>query len=242
MDEFDEVEPAGFVPEKPRRAPAHLRDAEARQGLGELPGYSEPLQVVGADEGIASSRYYDEPRRSFGRVLLDILFILVAGLACFVLIRLFVGEAYKVPTGSMLETIQLDDLVWGEKLSFRFREPDTGDVVTFDDPKDSGQILIKRVIATEGQTIDLRDGLVYVDGQLLDEPYVNGRSTDPLTQWEGYEGEISYPFTVPEGMVWVMGDNRTSSADSRYFGPIERDSITSRAFGIYWPPKDIGLL
>ena len=164
---------------------------------------------------------------------------LTAALA--VLLRLFVVGAYYVPSGSMLDTIGIGDLLLGERVSLAFRDPEPGDIVTFDSPLDEGETLVKRVIATGGQTIDLVNGSVVVDGETLGEPYVDGAPTESLSGLSGSAG-ITYPYVVPEGTVWVMGDNRTNSKDSRYFGPVSVDDVTSRAILIYWPLSDARLL
>lgn len=147
----------------------------------------------------------------------------------------FVIEAFIVPTGSMLETIQLNDRVWSEKVTYRFRAPEYGEIVLFDHPEEEGVTLLKRVIATEGQTVDLVDGKVVVDGVALDEPYVLGKPTYPLDKHSAKVGTIMYPYVVPEGHVWLMGDNRTNSLDSRYYGAIPVSTIHARAFCTYWP-------
>lgn len=98
------------------------------------------------------------------------------------LIRRYVVEFYKVPSGSMLETIQEGDYLVGEKISYRSRAPEAGEIVTFDDPVGSGYTLIKRVIAVGGQTVDLQDGVVYVDGVAQEEPYTLGKPSYPLDQ------------------------------------------------------------
>lgn len=152
----------------------------------------------------------------------------------------FVVCPYAIPSGSMEKTIDTGDYVWSEKVSYYFNEPQAGDIVTFADPEIAGRTLIKRVIATEGQTVDLVDGLVYVNGSPLDEPYTRGLVSEPLRNAVGVS--IAYPYTVPEGCVWVMGDNRTDSADSRYFGPIDASTISGRAVAIYWPLDHIGVL
>lgn len=166
---------------------------------------------------------------------------LAAGAAIAVLLRAFVIGVYYVPSGSMLDTIHVGDLLLGEKVSLLVGGPEQGDVVTFDSPLDEGETLVKRVIATGGQTIDLVGGRVVVDGETLDEPYVDGAPTESLSALEGSAG-ITYPYVIPEGTVWVMGDNRTNSKDSRYFGPVSVDDVTSRAVLIYWPLSDAGLI
>ena len=155
----------------------------------------------------------------------------------------FVLGVFYVPSGSMLDTIQLGDRVVGEKVSYRFGAPRQGDVVTFLDPAGSGETLIKRVIAMSGQTVDLRGGTVYVDDQACDESYTEGRASMPLEEHaSNLSGPISYPYVVPDGCIWVMGDNRTNSLDSRYFGAIPIDSVTSHAILIFWPFDDFRTL
>jgi signal peptidase I len=154
-------------------------------------------------------------------------------------IRVFIAETYAVPSGSMLETIQLGDRLVGEKVTLHWSDPEPGDIITFDDPDGSGVTLIKRVIATEGQVVDLQDGYVYVDGVVIDEPYVEGKPTYPLDgHSSNLEENVTFPYTVPAGCFWVMGDNRTNSLDSRYFGVVPRTSVTSKALFIFWPPED----
>ncbi len=170
---------------------------------------------------------------------LDLLLTALITVAVVVAMRIFVADTYQVPTGSMLETIQLGDRLIGEKVSYRFRAPKAGEVVTFDDPSDPSVTLIKRVIATEGQTVDLVDGVVVVDGEALDEPYVLDKPSEPIDRFAPELSEpITYPYVVPEGCVWVMGDNRTNSLDSRYFGAVEINTVSSRALFIFWPFSD----
>lgn len=155
-------------------------------------------------------------------------------------LRAFVFQAYEIPSGSMEETIMTGDMVFSEKVSYYFSEPSPGDIVTFADPEIPSRILIKRVIATEGQKVDLRDGDVYVDGKKLDEPYTDGKPSYPLSN--AYGISITYPYTVPEGEIWVMGDNRTNSQDSRYFGAVPVHSVTGKAVLKYWPLSSFGVL
>lgn len=155
-------------------------------------------------------------------------------------LKTFVFQPYQIPSGSMEETIMTGDLVFSEKVSYYIREPEVGDIVTFDDPEVAGRTLIKRVVAVGGQTVTLNCGHVYVDGVMASEAHTQGGSY-PLGR-HALNAEISYPYTVPLGYVWVMGDNRENSADSRYFGAIPASSISGRAMLVYWPLQDIGLL
>ena len=161
----------------------------------------------------------------------------IVAVVAFVL-RTFVIEPFNIPSGSMETTIMTGDLVFSEKISVR-NGVEAGQIVTFDDPQGSSKTLIKRVIATGGQTVDLVDGSVSVDGVVLDEPYATGYSV-PLKTVDGVQ--ISYPYTVPEGSVWVMGDKREHSLDSRYFGPIPEQSVSARALFVYWPLENVGVL
>lgn len=173
------------------------------------------------------------------RSLITTLLTLLVFLLLFWGIRTFIMQPYQIPSGSMEDTIMTGDNLFSERVSYYFNDPQRGDIVTFADPEIPSRTLIKRVIATEGETVSLVNGRVIVDGDVLDEPYVKGRSY-PLNT--ATDVDVRYPFTVPEGMVWVMGDNRENSQDSRYFGPIPVSSITGKAFFIYWPLNQIGFL
>lgn len=170
------------------------------------------------------------------RLVIEILLIVIVAIGLATLFTRFVMQPYEIPSGSMEQTIEVGDRVFSEKVSYMFGDPVQGDIITFEDPADSERVLIKRVIATGGQTVDLRDGVVYVDGVPLDEPYTQGKPSNDLNSG------ITYPYTVPEGHVWVMGDNRTNSADSRAFGAIPLESVTGHAVLRYWPLDRIGTL
>ncbi len=182
-----------------------------------------------------------EEKPGWGRTALGI-FIMVAVVAAItVLLRMFVFVPYEIPSGSMEETIMTGDMVFSEKISYYFREPQQGDIVTFADPEQPDRVLIKRVIAVGGQTVDLKDGKVLVDGVAIEEPYIGGKESYPLSRTAA-NADVSFPYTVPRGYVWVMGDNRTSSQDSRYFGAIPASSISGRAALVYWPFNHFGVL
>lgn len=179
------------------------------------------------------------PRKKKGGGVMEFAVIIVVALILAWGITTFVAQPYEIPSGSMEETIQIGDRVISEKVSYYMGEPQVGDIVTFTDPEDASRTLIKRVVATAGQTVDLVDGVVYVDGVALKESsYTLGKPSYPLDSIV----TIEYPYTVPQGCIWVMGDNRTNSSDSRYFGAVPVESVTGRAFFRYWPLSSIGLL
>lgn len=155
-------------------------------------------------------------------------------------IRTYVVEPFEVPSASMEITIMTGDRLFAEKVSYHFTDVQPGDIVVFSDPQVPSRVLAKRVIATEGQTVSMSGGTLYIDGVAQSEPYVTGE-TYPLSQTAG-NVSISYPYVVPEGEVWVMGDNRGNSSDSRYFGSIDEDTIFGKAILTYWPLDRIGLL
>lgn len=171
--------------------------------------------------------------RSIGSIVGTVVLVIVLAWA----LTTFVFGAYSIPSGSMEDTIETGDMIFSEKVSYYFRDPEAGDIVTFEDPQIAGRILVKRVIATGGQTVDLVDGQVVVDGVALDEPYTDGKPSYPLSS-----STVTYPYTVPEGYLWVMGDNRTNSQDSRFFGAVPEDSVTGRGVFVYWPLNRIGPL
>ncbi len=169
-------------------------------------------------------------------------FVLTLAVAYFVAmgVRAWVIQPFVVPTGSMLPTIQLSDQVFANKFIYRFERPQRGDIVVLDDPDGLMGTLIKRVIAVGGQTVDLQDGKVVVNGASLVEPYTYGQPSEPIHRDDAKN--ISYPYRIPDDSVWLMGDNRTSSQDSRYFGAVPLSSVHGKAFAIYWPWSRIGAL
>ena len=131
----------------------------------------------------------------------------------------------------MLPLIERDD-PW---IFTPFSAPERGDIVVFDPPRGSTEPYIKRVIAIAGETVEIRDGGVYVDGVRVVEPYIDEGITECLSN-------TCEAVTVPEGEVWVMGDNRRNSSDSRSFGTVPIENIIGRAWVVYWPRDGIGLV
>lgn len=144
------------------------------------------------------------------------------------LIRGFLVQVYKVEGRSMEQTLHEPERVMVNKLVYRFRGPQPGEIIVLKDPTDRSRELIKRVIAVEGETIEVRQGEVYVNGQPVAEPY---------KQPGVYDSE---PVKVPPGHVYVMGDNRMASMDSRWLGPIPLEVVQGKAFFRFWPPAAFG--
>ena len=168
--------------------------------------------------------------------------VLVIAIAAVILVRMYVVEPYIIPSESMDPTIEVGDMVLGEKVSLKSETPKRGDIVFFKnpDPDSAHGVLVKRVVAVGGQTVDLRYGKVYIDGVEEKGGHAHGMSM-PLEE-RYIETDVSFPYTVPEGYIWVMGDNRENSADSRYFGPVDRSDLIAVALVRYWPLNRIGAI
>lgn len=123
----------------------------------------------------------------------------------------------------------------GERIVYPFHPPERGDIVVFDPPTVSEKPYIKRVIGLPGETITIRDGFVFVDGVQLNEPYIDGAITE-------CNRSRCDPVVVPDGSIYVLGDNRRNSSDSRIFGPIPVDNIIGKAWVTYWPVSDLGFV
>ena len=162
-----------------------------------------------------------------------LLTMLVAFALVFGFVRPFVVEAYRIPTESMVPTLEIGDRVLANKFVYRFAEPERGDIVVFESVDGEDQTLIKRVVGVEGDEIRVQGGLLFVNGEVQDEPYLN-----PEAPSTGFYG----PTIVPEDEVFVMGDNRGNSADSRSFGPLPLDNVEGEAFLRFWPVSGIRLL
>lgn len=175
------------------------------------------------------------PKRSAWRENAQILLIAVI-LA--ILIRIFVAEPRFIPSDSMQPTLQVGDRLVVEKLSYHVRPPQRGDIVVFDPPPQlqiqgyaKDQAFIKRVIATPGQTVQVKDGQVFVDQTPLVEPYI---AEAPEYRWG--------PQQVPDGHLFVMGDNRNNSNDSHVWGFLPKQNIIGRAWVRFFPFKRFGVV
>ena len=169
--------------------------------------------------------------------LLEIVETLVLTLIIFFVIQTFVAQPYRVQQVSMEQTLEPDQYVLVDKLTPRFDTYKRGDIVVFDPPENwvqaQGQPYIKRVIGVGGDTVALKDGKVLVNGVALKEPYVfqeDGESQPTETLLPG-----AGTWVVPDGQLFLMGDHRSNSADSREFGPVDVSRVIGRAWLRYWP-------
>jgi signal peptidase I len=160
----------------------------------------------------------------------------------FVVVQTFVGQPYQVEMHSMQGTLQPGQYVFVDKLTPRFDSYHRGDIVVFSAPESAGRQegvpFIKRVIGVPGDAVEIHDGRVFVNGDELDEPYLfagtfgaEPTETAQRSQW-----------IVPDGQLFLMGDHRTQSIDSRAFGPVPIESVVGRAWLRYWPLDSVAIL
>ena len=156
-------------------------------------------------------------------------------------IRTFLIGPYKIPTGSMRPVLMEGDRIFVDKISYRFREPKRGDIIVFKYPLDRKKDFVKRLAGFGGETIEIREGLLYINGQKLDQPasfaerfYYN------RPDWAyGKEGQV---ISIPKEHFFALGDNSAQSSDSRNWGFVSRKDLIGRAVLIWWPPKRFRLL
>lgn len=173
--------------------------------------------------------------------------VILGALTVALLIKTFLMQAYYIPSSSMESTLEIGDRILVNKVSYDLHDVNRGDLVVFERPpaqRTGEDDLIKRVIGLSGETIRIEDNQIFINNRLLDEPYLaEGQVTEPrFANTENCDETGDNFCTIKEGHVFVMGDNRIASADSRVFGPIDEDLIVGRAFLRVWPLGDIGAL
>lgn len=191
---------------------------------------------VSDDDGAGGS-----PSRLRGAV--EWVLVIAGAVIVALLIKTFLLQAFFIPSGSMEPTLHIDDRVLVNKLSYKLHDVNRGDIIVFERPEhehaDDINDLIKRVVGLPGEQVVIKEGRVWINGAPLNEPYL----PEGTVTVEGPLGCTERaPCLVPEGSVWVMGDNRGASRDSRWFGPIPEDDIVGRAFFRVWPIDRIGFL
>jgi len=149
------------------------------------------------------------------------------------IIRTFLFQAFFIPSPSMEPTLIQGDRVLVNKIPFYFHDPRRGDIIVFNPPTTSDKPYIKRVLATAGDHVAIHDGSVWINGKELAEPYIKKGITtcQSVCTWD-----------VPDGDIFVLGDNRTNSSDSRVFGVVKVSSVIGKAWLTYWPLSDFGLV
>lgn len=182
------------------------------------------------------------PPKSFmqnlGGYLVEFFETLVVFGAIFAAIYLFVAQFHKVSGNSMVPTMHNADYLITEKVSYRFRNPKHGEMVVLKNPRDESQDFIKRIIAVPGDTIQISNKSVYLNGQLLQETYLPPGTPTPAGAFLT-EGLV---VKVADNQYFVIGDNREHSSDSREWGPITKVEVVGRALFRYFPITAIGLL
>ena len=175
------------------------------------------------------------------KVLLEYLEALAVALILAFVIRTFVVQAFKIPSGSMLDTLLIGDhllvnkFLYGTRIPFTdkvimpLEDPKQGDVIVFEFPEDTSKDFIKRIIGVPGDVVEMKDKALYRNGEKLVEPYI--KHTDPGSQ---QRRDNFGPITVPAGKYFVLGDNRDESYDSRFWGFVDKEKIRGKAWVIYW--------
>ena len=173
-------------------------------------------------------------KRSTKRFLFETLEIIIVALILSWGLRSTVVEAVTIPTGSMLPTIQLQDRLVVDELSYKLSEIKRGDVIVFHPlatVDSSGDLWIKRVIGVPGDKVEIKEGMVLVNDQALTEPYEMAKPNYTFG-----------PLVIPKDSYFVLGDNRNDSVDSHYWGVLPAKNVVGRALFRYWPLKSFGLL
>lgn len=181
------------------------------------------------------------------KTIRDWVFVISAALIIALLVRMFVLQQFYISGPSMESTLFQDNRVLVNKLSYRLHGIGRGDVVVFDRVTSNGQQvqhddLIKRVIGLSGDVIEIKDCVVFVNSRAIEEPYLNSNDLAQASLEDRCRVPILAAQTVPESQIFVMGDNRPQSFDSRMFGPISEDLVVGRAFVVIWPLSALTLL
>jgi len=159
--------------------------------------------------------------------------------AVFLVIYIFLFRPFEVKGESMFPNFLNKEYVLTNLISLRFSDPKKGEVIVFKSPTDAEKDYIKRVIGVPGDTVEVRNGQIFVNGKLLDEsPYLN----TSVKTFGGAFLKEGVSVTVPDGQYFVMGDNRLYSSDSREWGFVTKEAIIGRSFLVYWPLSDVKII
>ena len=173
----------------------------------------------------------EQPESRTKSALREIVETILITLLIYILVRTFLFENYRVSGSSMKPTLEDEQYLVVNKLTYRLNDPQRGDIIVFRDPNADTRKLIKRIIGLPGETLEIRTGQVLVNGQRLDEPYI----TRPAQYSE-------QPMPIPDDHYYVLGDNRNNSSDSHNWGTLSEEEIVGKAWVSYWPPSQWGII
>lgn len=215
-----------------------------------LSGVGSSPDVVAPAPRSSMAPESSKPRKGAGRVFLEWVVLIVVALGIAFLIKSFLFQAFYIPSESMTPTLQVGDRVLVNKLSYDLHDVNRGDIIVFEAPalarSDGIEDLVKRTVGLPGDTVTGDDnGGVLVNGRQLSEPYLPQGTQSRFSNVpsgcdpppDGVPGCV-----VPEGHLFMMGDNREASKDSRVFGPVDENAIVGRVFVRIWPLSNLGLL
>ena len=164
---------------------------------------------------------------------------IVVALVLTLIIRTFVIQAFKIPSGSMRPTLMEGDKLFVNKYTYRFHPPQRGDIIVFKYPQDPKKDFIKRLAAFENETVEIKDGKIFVDGKVLADPATFGKfyyyNHDPF-------GGPHEQVRIPKDAYFVLGDNSANSTDSRFWGFVPKANLVGKAVFRWWPVRKIGTL
>ena len=174
--------------------------------------------------------------KRLGAFFLDVLEVVVFAAAFFLFLYLLVFQPHKINGSSMLPNFHDSEYLLTDKVTYRFREPQRGDIIVFKAPEIEGEEYIKRIIGLPAEKVLISESRLYINGEVLEEKYL---VTQEITS-SGSFLEENVTITVPEDKYFVMGDNRQHSSDSRMWGFVPKKDITGKAWFVYWPIKYFG--
>ena len=193
------------------------------------------------------------------RTIVDWVVTIAVAVGAVLAIKAWIVNPYRIPSPSMEPALHcagqggclggISDRVLANRFIYHFKEPERGEIVVFKTPPRAVRLcqsgfsttFVKRLIGLPGETIDARGGYVYVNGKRLAEPYLPREEQGRTTQDEPVEGPYKLPYKLRPDEYFMMGDNRTSSCDSRRWGPVPEENLIGEVFAVYWPPQRIGL-
>jgi signal peptidase I len=189
-----------------------------------------------------------KPRHSRSRTLLEYAVTVVVAIVIALAVQAYIIKPYRVPTPSMANTVRAGDRVLIDRILYSHRDIERGDIVVFrGGPAVDNQVLLKRVVGVPGDVLSIKEGRLMVNGAPAEDTYVRriGEGPEPTQPGPGGPNtpwSLQTPYEVPDGYFFVLGDNRTDSFDSRFWGPVAREALIGRAMAVYWPIPGIRAL